>query len=700
MKNHDTNILDTYNELVFTDEELKQYVSKDVFEQFKNSLKDDQKEILSLELANQIADAMKAWAISKGATHYTHWFQPMNGVSAEKHESFIEPQKNGSIIIKFSGKELIKGEADGSSFPSGGLRTTFEARGYTAWDASSHAFVRNQTLYIPTIFMSYQGHILDKKIPLHRSATALKNQTLRFVKLFDYHSNHVRINVGAEQEYFLITKEMFNQRLDLKLTGRTLFGARSPKSQELEDHYYGQIKTNVMNFMMDLDRELWRLGIPAKTRHNEVAPCQHELAPVFERVSVAIDHNQLTMEIMKKTAEKYDLVCLLHEKPFANMNGSGKHNNWSISVDGIGNMFNPGDNPETNDCFLLYITSLMAAVDNHQDLLRISVATAGNEHRLGGNEAPPAIVTMFLGDQITEILEAMADAKVYYKKEPKTTAHGVKFVANFNSDSSDRNRTSPLAFTGNKFEFRMPGSSMNLSCVNIMLNTAFADTLQQVCDELEQESKPNIKAAIKRKIIALFKEHRRILFNGNGYSLAWEKEAQQRGLLNLKTVPEALALYDKPKNFELFKRQAIYTETEVNARKIILLEEYCKTIKIESLTMLDILNRQILPAAFSYEQQLSKTCLRKNELGIDSKVELSTLENISNLIKSIHFTKNLLLTALADLRGINDWTKKAKAYRQNVFETMGDLRDYCDKLERLMPKHLWPFPTYADILFN
>ncbi|MDR0739585.1 MAG: glutamine synthetase III [Mycoplasmataceae bacterium] len=688
-----------FGEFVLSDTELEKRIPKNIFKEFKNSLRDEQKEILNIDIANHIAKAMKDWAIEKGATHYTHWFQPMNGISAEKHDSFIN-LKDGAVIMHFSGKELIKGETDGSSFPSGGLRSTFEARGYTAWDASSHAFVRNQTLYIPTIFMSYQGHVLDKKTPLHRSSTALKKQTLRFVKLFGYNAKHARVTVGAEQEYFLIDKNIFDKRLDLKLTGRTLFGARSPKSHELDDHYYGQIKTRVMQFMIKLDLELWKLGIPVKTRHNEVAPCQHELAPIFERVSITVDHNQLTMEIMRKTAEKYNLVCLLHEKPFTNMNGSGKHNNWSVTVDDIGNLFNPGDDPENNYLFLLYVTCLMAAVDMHQDLLRISVANAGNEHRLGGNEAPPAIITMYLGEHITEILEAMSDAKVYYKKETKVTSHGVKFVANFNSDTSDRNRTSPFAFTGNKFEFRMPGSSMNLSCVNIMINASFADVLQEVCDELEKNNKENLNNAIKEKIIKLFKKHRRILFNGNGYSLAWEKEAQERGLLNLKTVPEALALYNKPENIALFKRQGIYTEAEVNARQIIILEEYCKIIKIESLTMLDMLNRQILPAAFNYEQQLAQICLKKKELKIDNSIEINTLKDVSNLVKIIDQAKNKLLRALADVRNIDNWIEKASTYRQKVFNAMEEVRKYCDELERIVPKKLWPFPTYADILFD
>ncbi|MDR0825870.1 MAG: glutamine synthetase III [Mycoplasmataceae bacterium] len=685
-----------YGELVFTEKQMIKYLGNSTYKRFQSAIADGSKEILNLELADKIANGMKRWALDMGATHYTHWFQPMNGMSAEKHESFIDPQKGGTIELKFSGKELIKGETDGSSFPSGGLRSTFEARGYTAWDASSRAFVRNETLYIPTIFMSYHGQVLDRKTALHRSSTAVKRQTIRFLKLFNINAKKARVTVGAEQEYFLIPKEMFNKRLDLKLTGRTLFGARSPKSQELEDHYYGQIKTRVMKFMIDLDTELWRLGIPSKTRHNEVAPCQHELAPIFERVSVAVDHNQLTMEIMKKTAEKHDLVCLLHEKPFAHMNGSGKHNNWSISADAVGNMLDPGDTPETNWRFLLFVTCIMSAVDKYQDLLRLSVATAGNEHRLGGNEAPPAIITMFLGEEISGILKNMSLGKQHNKKINRMTNISMKFITDFNSDTSDRNRTSPFAFTGNKFEFRMPGSSINLACVNTILNTALADELKLATNELEKNSSTE---AIKKKIVQLYNAHERILFNGNGYEKSWEKQATARGLLNLKATPDAINRYDEPKNLTLFANHGIYTKEEILARKNILLEEYCKTIKIESLTMLDILNREILPAVYKFEKSLAKLVGQKKTLKVNFETELDLLNKITELVQNVGHAKTGLLNNLIKVRSVDDWYTKAKSYNVNVIKSMQEIRQACDELERLCPKHVWPFPTYADILF-
>lgn len=680
---------------VFGKKTLEKYTNKKVYKEFLNALSEDTKEIVDINLANKIANAMKIWAIEKGATHFTHWFQPMNGFSVEKHESFLSPSNDGTAIAKFSGKELIKGEADGSSFPSGGLRSTFEARGYTAWDASGYAFVKNNTLYIPTSFFSYSGHVLDKRTPLHRSSTALKQQVKKLLNLFNKDVKKIRVTVGIEQEYFLIPKELYEKRLDLKITGRTLFGARSPKTQELEDHYYGNIKQKVMDFMIDLDQELWKLGIPSKTRHNEVAPCQHELAPVFERVSIANDHNQLTMNVMTTLALKHGLVCLLHEKPFNGMNGSGKHNNWSIAADG-NNLFDPGQSPQTNYLFLLLVVCVMAAVDNYADLLRMSVASASNDHRLGGNEAPPAIVSMFLGNEITSILEHLASNKQYKVNELHQIKHGIKYITSFDNDSSDRNRTSPFAFTGTKFEFRMPGSLLNIACVNFVLNTAVANEIDNAIKLLNKNpSESKIKLVIKE----LFNKHKRILFGGNGYSQAWQEEAKKRGLSNLTNTVDALACYDAPKNIALFERYGILSSIEIKARQQILFEEYCKHIKIESLTMLDIVNRQIIPTIIKFQLKLTNLIINKKQLKVIFKVEQQLLSKINRLFIHLNTTKEKLVDDLAKLRGVNLISKRAKFYQTYITKDMEELRFVVDELERIVPKNYWPMPTYADILF-
>lgn len=674
---------------------LEKYTSKKIYREFLNALSDETKEIVDINLANKIADAMKRWAIERGVTHFTHWFQPMNGFSVEKHESFLHPSNDGTVIAEFSGKELIKGEADGSSFPSGGLRSTFEARGYTAWDASGYAFVKNNTLYIPTSFFSYSGHVLDKRTPLHRSSTALKKQVKKLLNIFNIKPKKIRVTVGIEQEYFLIPKELYEKRLDLKITGRTLFGARSPKTQELEDHYYGSIKQKVMDFMIDLDRELWKLGIPSKTRHNEVAPCQHELAPVFERVSIANDHNQLTMNVMSSIALKHGLVCLLHEKPFDRMNGSGKHNNWSIAADNK-NLFDPGTNPQNNYLFLLLIVCVMSAVDDYADLLRISVASASNDHRLGGNEAPPAIVSMFLGDEVTKVLQHLISNTLFKKNDSHKIEHGVKFITSFDGDTSDRNRTSPFAFTGTKFEFRMPGSSLNIACVNFILNTAVANAIAEAIKMLGNN--PN-EAKIKSVITAIFNKHKRILFGGNGYSKSWQDEAKKRGLLNLTNTVDAIAYYDAPKNIELFEKYGILSSVEIKARKQILFEEYCKHIKIESLTMLDMINRQIIPAIIKFQSKLAKLILNKKQLKFSSNVEQNILKEVNDNFIKLESSKNKLVNDLAKLRNVKLIYERAKFYQSHITNDMVLLRAIVDELERLMPKQYWPMPTYSDILF-
>ncbi len=685
-----------FGSLVFNDKVMKERLPKDAYVALKKTVKNG--EALDPTLAGTIADVMKEWAIEKGATHYTHWFQPMTGITAEKHDSFISPQSDGTVIMKFSGKELIKGEPDASSFPSGGLRSTFEARGYTAWDASSYAFIKDGTLCIPTAFISYSGQVLDKKTPLLRSMNVLSAQVKRFLKLFGKTTAHVNVTVGAEQEYFLITKEMFDKRKDLITTGRTLLGARPPKGQEMEDHYFGNIKPRVIAYMEDLDRELWKLGIYAKTRHNEVAPAQHELAPIFTALNVANDQNQLTMEIMKKVAERHGLVCLLHEKPFAGVNGSGKHNNWSISTDEGENLLDPGKTPDLNFQFLLMLTSVIKAVDKHQDLMRLSVATAGNDHRLGANEAPPAIFSVFIGSQLEDILEAIAGGKAYTHKNAGKMKLGVEAIPEFSSDTSDRNRTSPFAFTGNKFEFRMLGSSINIACPNIILNTCVADVLDEVCTKLEKSK--NLTADIKAVIAENYSSHKRIVFNGNNYSREWQEEAARRGLINLKTTPEALPNYTRPENVALFEKHKVYTARELEARQEILLENYCKIINIEALTMLSMVTKEILPACFKYENELADTVSKKAALKIASATETALLTRISALTDSAYKSKLKLEEAIVAAKAVAPIEDAAKFYQENVFMSMQELRTSCDELETLISKKLWPFPTYADILFS
>ena len=685
-----------FGSLVFNDKVMKERLPKDAYTALKKTVKNG--ETLDPALAGTIADVMKDWAIEKGATHYTHWFQPMTGITAEKHDSFISPQSDGTVIMKFSGKELIKGEPDASSFPSGGLRSTFEARGYTAWDASSYAFIKDGTLCIPTAFISYSGQVLDKKTPLLRSMNVLSAQVKRFLKLFGKTTAHVNVTVGAEQEYFLITKEMFDKRKDLITTGRTLLGARPPKGQEMEDHYFGNIKPRVIAYMEDLDRELWKLGIFAKTRHNEVAPAQHELAPIFTALNVANDQNQLTMEIMKKVADRHGLVCLLHEKPFAGVNGSGKHNNWSVSTDEGENLLDPGKTPDSNLQFLLMLTAVIKAVDKHQDLMRLSVATAGNDHRLGGNEAPPAIFSVFIGSQLEDILESMSGGKAYTQKKAGKMKLGVEAIPEFSSDTADRNRTSPFAFTGNKFEFRMLGSSINIACPNIILNTCVADVLDEICTKLEKSK--NFDADLKKVIAENYSAHKRIVFNGNNYSEEWREEAARRGLINLKTTPEALPNYTRPENIELFEKHKVYTAQELKARQEILLENYCKIVNIEALTMLSMVTKEILPSCFKYMNELADTVTKKAALGIKSVTETALLKRITALTDSAYSSKTKLEKAIADAKSVEPVENASKFYQENVVTSMQELRVSCDELETLVSKKLWPFPTYADILFS
>ena len=685
-----------FGSLVFNDKVMKERLPKDAYTALKKTVKNG--ETLDPALAGTIADVMKDWAIEKGATHYTHWFQPMTGITAEKHDSFISPQSDGTVIMKFSGKELIKGEPDASSFPSGGLRSTFEARGYTAWDASSYAFIKDGTLCIPTAFISYSGQVLDKKTPLLRSMNVLSAQVKRFLKLFGKTTAHVNVTVGAEQEYFLITKEMFDKRKDLITTGRTLLGARPPKGQEMEDHYFGNIKPRVIAYMEDLDRELWKLGIFAKTRHNEVAPAQHELAPIFTALNVANDQNQLTMEIMKKVADRHGLVCLLHEKPFAGVNGSGKHNNWSVSTDEGENLLDPGKTPDSNLQFLLMLTAVIKAVDKHQDLMRLSVATAGNDHRLGGNEAPPAIFSVFIGSQLEDILESMSGGKAYTQKKAGKMKLGVEAIPEFSSDTADRNRTSPFAFTGNKFEFRMLGSSINIACPNIILNTCVADVLDEICTKLEKSK--NFDADLKKVIAENYSAHKRIVFNGNNYSEEWREEAARRGLINLKTTPEALPNYTRPENIELFEKHKVYTAQELKARQEILLENYCKIVNIEALTMLSMVTKEILPSCFKYMNELADTVTKKAALGIKSVTETALLKRITALTDSAYSSKTKLEKAIADAKSVEPVENASKFYQENVVTSMQELRVSCDELETLVYKKLWPFPTYADILFS
>ncbi|EOS60856.1 hypothetical protein C815_00864 [Firmicutes bacterium M10-2] len=688
-----------YGTNVFNEQTMRQRLPKETFKELEKTIQDGKP--LNIKIANAVAHAMKVWAIEKGATHFTHWFQPMTGVTAEKHDSFINPQDDGTVIMEFSGKELIKGEPDASSFPNGGLRATFEARGYTAWDPTSYAFIKNGVLCIPTAFCSYTGFALDKKTPLLRSMEAINKQALRIVKLFGHDDVHsIKTTLGPEQEYFLVDRKYYEQRKDLIYTGRTLFGAMAPKNQEMEDHYFGTIKSRVQAFMNDLNEELWKLGISAKTEHNEVAPAQHELAPVFSTTNIAVDHNQLTMEIIQRVAKQHDLVALLHEKPFEGINGSGKHNNWSISTDTGINLLEPGDTPYENAQFLLFLTAIIKAVDEHQDLLRLAVATAGNDHRLGANEAPPAIISIFLGDELTAILESIENDTPYDTIGKELMKIGADVLPKFTKDTTDRNRTSPFAFTGNKFEFRMPGSALSVAQPNIMLNTVIADVLDEFADYLETSQ--DFEADLHTLIQNTLKEHKRIIFNGNGYDDSWVSEAQKRGLLNLKTTVDALPYSILPENIELFERQGVLMKDEIVSRYEIMMEEYTKVLNIEALTMIDMVKKQILPAILKFEKELADTALLKRSLTetLPASYELQTLESISYFMEQAYAALKDLEIKVKELHVIDDFEIAASFVRDMVIPAMAALRQPCDQLEMLTDTNYWPFPTYGKLLFG
>ena len=688
-----------FGSLVFNDSVMKARLPKETYKSLKNTIQAGKP--LGLDVATVVANAMKDWAIEKGATHFTHWFQPMTGVTAEKHDSFITPDKDGNIIMEFSGKELIQGEPDASSFPSGGLRATFEARGYTAWDPTSYAFIKGGTLCIPTAFCSYSGEALDKKTPVLRSMQALSRQALRILKLFGNDDvKKVITTVGPEQEYFLVDKEMYEKRPDLVFCGRTLFGARPPKGQEMEDHYFGTIKPRVSAYMKELEEELWKLGVLAKTKHNEVAPAQHELAPIFTTTNIATDHNQLTMELMKSIANKHGLACLLHEKPFAGVNGSGKHNNWSISTDTGVNLLEPGDTPSENAQFLLFLTAVIKAVDDYQDLLRVSVASAGNDHRLGVNEAPPAIVSMFLGDELTEIITAIENGTNYIEKGKSEMEIGVRVLPKFFKDTTDRNRTSPFAFTGNKFEFRMLGSAFSIAGPNIVLNTIVAEELRQFADTLEKSN--NFDEDLNILIKNTIKDHKRIIFNGNNYTDAWVEEAENRGLLNLKTTSDALPYFVHSKNIELFTKHHVFSESELYSRYEILLENYCKTIHIEALTMIDMVKKDIIPSVLSYQGKIAEIANGKKQLNsnIQCELEEKLLYNLSRLGNYLYSKLDTLETSILNSKNYSDYLESAKYYRESVFINMQHLRGVVDELETLVGKDYWKLPTYSDLLFS
>ena len=685
--------------MVFDDKAMKSRLPKETYKAMKKTIQDGKR--LDIAVANVVANAMKDWAVENGATHFTHWFQPMTGITAEKHDSFISPCKDGSVIMEFSGKELVRGEPDASSFPSGGLRATFEARGYTAWDPTSYAFIKEGVLCIPTAFCSYGGEALDMKTPLLRSMEAISKQAVRILKLFGQDDvTSVKTTVGPEQEYFLVDRELYNKRKDLIYTGRTLFGAKSPKGQELDDHYFGTIKPRVAAFMKDLNEELWKLGILAKTEHNEVAPAQHELAPIFTTTNIATDHNQITMEIMQKVAKKHNMICLLHEKPFAGVNGSGKHNNWSISTNKGINLLEPGDTPNENAQFLLFLCAVIKAVDDYQDLLRISVATAGNDHRLGANEAPPAVVSMFLGDEINEILESIENDTAYDAKEKVQMKVGVHVLPKFPKDTTDRNRTSPFAFTGNKFEFRMLGSASSVASANIVLNTAVAESLKSYADRLEGVD--NFEEALHALIKKTIKDHKRIIFNGNGYDDEWIKEAESRGLLNLKTTPDALPYLTAEKNVKLFEEHKVFTKAEIEARQEIFYENYCKTINIEALTMIDMVNKDILPAVSKYVGKLSETAATKKSCfaGADCTYEEKTATKLSALSGSIYSKVTDLEDSFIDLKNAGSVVEEAEMFKSVIIPKMQELRAVTDEAECITSAEYWPYPSYGELLFG
>ena len=693
-------VSDYFGSLVFDDRVMKAMLSADVYQSLKKTI--DEGASLNNDVANAVAAAMKDWAVEHGATHFTHWFQPLTGITAEKHDSFITPASDGRVIMEFSGKELIKGEPDASSFPSGGLRATFEARGYTAWDPTSYAFIKDKTLCIPTAFCSYGGEALDKKTPLLRSMQALNKQALRILRLFgNTDVKCVRTSVGPEQEYFLVDKALYEQRKDLVFCGRTLFGAKAPKGQEMDDHYFGVIKPRVAAYMADLNEELWKLGVLAKTEHNEVAPSQHELAPIYTTTNIATDHNQLTMEIMQKVAAKHGLVCLLHEKPFAGVNGSGKHNNWSMATDTGVNLLTPGETPYENAQFLLFLCAVIKAVDDYQDLLRVSVATAGNDHRLGANEAPPAVVSMFLGDELTAVLDAIENDAPYSGSEKTTMKLGVHVLPKFTRDTTDRNRTSPFAFTGNKFEFRMLGSSNSIACANIMLNAAVAESLKIYADRLENVD--DFETALHDMIKKTIKDHKRIIFNGNGYDDAWIKEAtEKRGLLNLRTTPDAMPAMIADKNVKMLTAHKIFSPAELHSRYEILLENYSKTVNIEALTMVDMARKEILPAVEGYTKSLAETLAAKKAAvaGLPCKYETATITKLSELSDEIADATADLDGEIAKFQAIEDVTEAANDIRDVILGKMDDLRAVCDEAETITAKEFWPFPTYSDLLFS
>ena len=694
------NISEYFGCLVFDDRVMKANLSAKVYQSLKKTI--DEGAQLDISVANAVATAMKEWAVANGATHYTHWFQPLTGITAEKHDSFISPSPDGGVIMEFSGKELIQGEPDASSFPSGGLRATFEARGYTAWDPTSYAFIKGKTLCIPTAFCSYGGEALDKKTPLLRSMEALNKQALRILHLFGNDDvKCVRTSVGPEQEYFLIDKEMYDKRPDLRFTGRTLFGAKPSKGQEMDDHYFGVIKPRVAAYMEELNEELWKLGILAKTEHNEVAPAQHELAPIYSTTNIATDHNQLTMEIMQKVAAKHGLVCLLHEKPFAGVNGSGKHNNWSMATDAGVNLLSPGETPYENAQFLLFLCAVIKAVDDYQDLLRLSVATAGNDHRLGANEAPPAVVSIFLGDELNAVLEAIENNTPYAGTQKTQMKLGVDVLPKFNRDTTDRNRTSPFAFTGNKFEFRMLGSSNSIACANIMLNSAVAESLKIYADRLEKAE--NFEDALHEMIRKTIKDHKHIIFNGNGYDDTWIKEAtEKRGLLNYRTTPDCMPHLLDAKNVKMLTSHGVFSEAELKSRCDIMLENYCKTVVIEANTMVDMAKTEIAPAVDTYTMELAKTIAAKKAVDdtLTCNYESGLVKKLSKLTDRIAIKTEELENALVELHNAESIISEANMIRDVVLVKMGELRLACDEAETVTAKKYWPFPTYGDLLFS
>jgi glutamine synthetase len=692
------NIPEIFGSMVFNDKVMKARLPKEVYKALKKSTMDGTP--LDLDVANVIASAMKDWALEKGATHFTHWFQPMTGITAEKHDSFISPAGDGTVIMEFSGKSLVCGEPDASSFPSGGLRATFEARGYTAWDPSSYAFIKDGTLCIPTAFCSYGGEALDKKTPLLRSMEAIDKQAMRILRLFNGDgARHVITTVGAEQEYFLIDKSMYEKRPDIIACGRTLIGARPSKGQELEDHYFGTLKIRVSEFMRELDKELWKLGVLAKTKHNEVAPAQHELAPIYTTTNIATDHNQLTMELMKKVASRHGLVCLLHEKPFAGVNGSGKHINWSISTDTGINLLEPGDTPSQNARFILILMAIIKAVDEYQDLLRISVASAGNDHRLGANEAPPAIMSIFLGDELTDIIESIENGTFYQEKEKANIEIGVSMLPKFPRDMTDRNRTSPFAFTGNKFEFRMLGSSFSIADTNTVLNTIIANSLCEFADALEQSE--NFTITLNTLIKDTIKKHKRIIFNGNNYSEEWVAEAERRGLLNLRTTVDAICHLINEKNINLFKKHGVLSESELRSRHEIFLENYSKTVIIEALTMADMIKRDVLPCVLEYNGRLAEIANQKKALcpGISVQIETNFVNKITELAECMYLRLERLEEAVASAKSKNN-EERAKCCRDEIIPEMEALRGAADELETLVSKKYWPYPTYSEMLYS